>query len=60
MFLGFEILFRLQMCLDSFIFNVTVRIYLFCFGLKITICLMWRMRDAMTRQKIVGFFFRLT
>ena len=37
--LGFENLFCLQICLDSFILKVTVRLYLFCFGLKITICL---------------------
>ena len=60
MLLGFEILFLLQMCLDSFIFNVTVRLYHFCFGLKITICSMWRMRDAITRKRIVGLFFKLT
>ena len=52
MFLEFENLFCLQMCLDSFILNVNVRLYLFCFGLKITIRLMWRMRDAITRKKI--------
>ena len=58
MSLGFEKLFCLQMCLDSFIFNVTVRLYLFCFGLKITICLVWRLRDAIAKKekKTKGFF----
>ena len=56
MFLGFENLFCLQMCLDSFILNVNVRLYLSCFGLKITICLMWRMREAITRKKSRTFF----
>ena len=51
MSLGFENLFCLQICLDSFILKVTVRLYLFCFGLKITICLVWRMCDASTRKK---------
>ena len=60
MFLGFENLFCSQMCLDSFILKVTVRLYLFCFGLKITICLMWSMRDAITSRKILGLFFKLT
>ena len=49
--LGFENLFCSQICLDSFILKVTVRLYLFCFGLKITICLVWRMCDASTRKK---------
>ena len=60
MFLGFENLFCLQMYLDSFVLNVTVRLYLFCSGLKITICLMWRMCDASTRKKMLGLFFKLT
>ena len=51
MSLGFESLFYLQMCLDSFILKVTVLLYLFCFGLKITICLVWRMCDAIAKKK---------
>ena len=51
MSLGFENLFCLQICLDSFIFKVTVRLYIFCFGLKITICLVWCMCDASPRKK---------
>ena len=39
------------MCLDSFILKVTVRLYLFCFDLKIIICLVWRMCDAIAKKK---------
>ena len=51
MSLEFENLFCLQICLDSFILKVTVRLYLFCFGLKITVCLVWRMCDAIAKKK---------
>ena len=51
MSLGFENLFHLQICLDSFILKVIVRLYLFCFGLKITVCLVWRMCDAIAKKK---------
>ena len=50
-YLGFENLFCLQICLDSFILKVTVRLYLFCFDLKITICLVWRMCDAIAKKE---------
>ena len=51
-----------QICLDGFILKVTVRLYLFCFGLKITICLVWCMCDAIAKKKskekkTKGFFF---
>ena len=51
MSLGFENLFCLQIYLDSFLLKVTVRVYPFCFGLKITICLVWRMCDAIAKKK---------
>ena len=39
----------LLMCLDIVILKVTVRLYLVRFALKIiTVCLVWRMRDAIT------------
>ena len=49
--LGFENFFCLQICLDSFILKVNVRLHLFCFALKITICLVWRMCDAIAKKK---------
>ena len=62
--LGFENLLCLQICLDSFILKVTVRLYLFCFDLKITICLVQRMCDAIARKKEkkrkLRAFFKLT
>ena len=56
MSLGFVNLSCLLMSLDSFILKVTVRLYLFCFGLKITICLVWRMCDAIPGKNHLGLF----
>ena len=63
MSLRFKNLFCLQICLDNFVLKLTVRLYLFCFRLKITICLVWRMCDAIAQKiekKISAFFFKLT
>ena len=59
MSLGFENLFclQIQVCFDSFILKVTVRPYLFCFGLKITICLVWRLCNAISRKNHLGLLF---
>ena len=58
----FKNLFCLQICLDSFVLKLIVRLYLFCFRLKITICLVWRMCDAIAQKiekKTSGFFLNL-
>ena len=62
MSLRFKNLFCLQICLDSFVLKLTVRLYLFCFRLKITICLCGAcvmQLPKKSKRKLVPFFLNL-